>query len=361
MVLVSFLGDFDSNILPLFFHYSEEIRLHVLVTDKRHSEQQHAKRIQVGLQRFCTHLDIAVKLQSMGYDEDSAENIHMLFDRISNLLQPDEKLLLNSTDALASTQAIMQSKLFALQGELLAYDRFDNTCNILSADGTMQKKVISPMTINQHLMLKDLQFDQLVNETELLPRKDVVTKLMQNSRRYNAFKNAYVKNQPLDSYVDIIASLKGIDQYNGTYIQGALFEEYCYWLVQGLGFDDVQLGTVVFYEKENTTTYKNELDILCIKDNHLNIIECKFRNRVKGEELIFKYDSIIDLLDQDGKVMIVAIGGENNQGYKGIQFNQGTKDRAKSNNIYIFQDKVMDPQKFRYQVQSFFITSTKTK
>jgi len=285
----------------------------------------------------------------------------MLFDRISNLLQPNEKLLLNSTDALASTQAIVQPRLFALQGDLLAYDRFDNTCNILSADGSMQKEIVSPMTINQHLMLKDLQFEQHIDEAELLPRKDIVMRLMQDSGRYNAFKNAFLNNRSLENYRDIIDDLKQIDQYNRFYIQGTLFEEYCYWLTQGLGFDDVQLGTVVYYDKERTIDYKNELDILCIKDNHLNIIECKFRNHVrKGEDIVFKYDAIIDLLDEDGKVMIVAIGGKNDQGHKGIQFNNATKYRAKSNNIYIFQDEVMDPQKFRYRVQNFFITSTKT-
>ena len=163
MILVSFLGDFDSNILPLFFHYSEDIRVHILVTDKRRSEQKHAKKIQMGLKRFCEHLDINVKLLSMGYDEDNIENINTVFDRITNTLQENEKLLLNTTDALASTQAIIQLRLFEVNGSILAYDRFDNTCNILTKE-KMHKEIISPMTINQHLMLKDLQFYQPIDE-----------------------------------------------------------------------------------------------------------------------------------------------------------------------------------------------------
>jgi len=92
-----------------------------------------------------------------------------------------------------------------------------------------------------------------------------------------------------------------------------------------------------------------------MKDNHLNIIECKFRNNLDGEEVVYKYDSIIDLLDADGKVMIVLAGGEENKG----QFRTATKYRANTNNIEIYHQKVLDPQRFRYQVQKYFNTSIK--
>ena len=48
MTLASCVGDFDSNISPLFFHYSEDMGIYVLPADKTCSDQTHAQKIQAG-------------------------------------------------------------------------------------------------------------------------------------------------------------------------------------------------------------------------------------------------------------------------------------------------------------------------
>ena len=64
---------------------------------------------------------------------------------------------------------------------------------------------------------------------------------------------------------------------------------------------------------EFAPAFMNEFDILMIKDNHLHVIECKLRKAVPDEQYVYKLDSVIDYLDDDGKGMIVVIGGENHQ------------------------------------------------
>jgi len=356
MILASLLGDFDSNILPLFFHYSEDMRIHILLTDKTRSDQTHARKIQAGLQRFCEHHDIKIELLLMSYDEDDIESITLLFERIANLLETDERLLLNSSDALATTQAVLQPLLLRQGGKLLAYDRFENTCNIFDGK-TMRQELVSPMTIDEHLMLKDIEYT-FIDEASILERKETVFEIMREGERFNTFKTVFAQHKPLDGYSDILELLHGVNKDKDQfYITGTLFEEYCYWLIQGLGFDDIKLGTIVTHGHDPDRTFHNEFDLLCIKENHLNIIECKFRNYVDGEEIVYKYDSVIDLLDADGKVMIVAVGGEKSHSKQGRQFRNGTKYRANESNIGIYQEKVLDPVKFRYKVQEFFIRS----
>lgn len=353
MVLVSILGEFDSNVLPLFFHYSEELRLHILISDMSKTDKAHAQRVQRGLKRFCQYYELSQQLLYMDYDEDKQESIENLFFKIEQYHNSGERLALNYTDALASTQAIMQPLLAKLNGEVFAYDRFDNTCNIVK-NGKIYQEVISPMTIKEHLMLKNLEYE-ITSEKELAFRKEIVLTLMTDSEHYNNFKNSYVQKKPLYDFKNILALLKKIGKENDQfYITGALFEEYCYWLIQGLGFDDIQLGTIVHFGHKEDKTFKNEFDLLCIKDNHLNIIECKFRNFVNGEDIVYKYDSVIDLLDADGKVMIVAVGGDETHQKFGRQFRDATKYRANENNIEIYQAKVLDPQKFRDHIQKYF-------
>ncbi len=97
------------------------------------------------------------------------------------------------------------------------------------------------------------------------------------------------------------------------FIQGTIFEEYIYWLiVDNFNFDHVMFNVKV----EFAPALQNEFDILMMKDNHLHVIECKLRKSVQGEDFVYKLDSVIDYLDDDGKGMILVIGDENKKSYK---------------------------------------------
>lgn len=361
MILVSLTGDFDSNVLPLFFHHSEELRIHILLGDRKREERERTANIEAGAKRFCGHYGIDLLHLQMHFDEDDKESIEETFARIEKLLQPGERLLLNGSDVLASTVAVLQPLLFAKNGSLVAYDRHENSCNVLTKE-RMYSEAVSPMTISEHLMLKNIAFEQTVDPQALLQRKESVLQLMQDTEHFNAFKTAFVQNRPTDAYAEIIKILRtiGKDEDKG-YIQRALFEEYCYWLVHDLGFDDVQLGTLVTYNAQSEQPFQNELDLLCIKENHLHIIECKFRNFVDGDAIVYKYDAVIDLLDSDGRVMIVAVGGRNVQSNgrsRRVQFKEATKYRAAENNIAIYQEEVMDPERFRETVKGFLLADS---
>lgn len=358
MILVSLIGDFDSNVLPIFFHYAEEIRIHILLHDKRRSDTAHARNIEAGMKRFCAHYRFEPLLLRMEYDEDDKTDIEDVFSRIEKFLRPSEALLFNGSDGLMSTTALIQPLLFACDGQLIAYDRHDNTCNILSKE-EMRKELISPMTVNEHLMLKNIDFEFTAPEGDLAVRKESVLTIMRDMQRYNRFKLAHAQKRPTEHYGDIIGELRNINRHEDSfYIQGGLFEEYCYHLVSDLGFDDVKLGTLVTYNPQSPKAFKNELDLLCIKENHLHIIECKFRTFVNGEGIVYKYDAVMDLLDSDGKVMIVAVGGRNEQPEKNrVQFRDATKYRAQQNNIAVYQEEVMDAERFRREVQRFLLSS----
>jgi len=144
-----------------------------------------------------------------------------------------------------------------------------------------------------------------------------------------------------------------------NYAYGIIFEEYCYWLVKDLNFDDVQLGVKITHNPQTDEDFENELDVLVIKDNHLHVIECKLRNFIDGEHFIYKYDSVGKLLDADGRRMIVSIGGNNikisKSGKRIFQFNNSNIQRASQMDILVYQEEKMNPNRFIKEVKQFLL------
>lgn len=357
MVLISILGDFDSNILPIFFQYAQEIDTHILITDKRTEDIDHADQVQRGLKRFCLEYDFDVALLQMQFDEDQLESINKIFERIDKLTH-NKQLLFNMSDGMASTLALMQDKIFERDGSVLAYDRFDNSCNIVSKEG-MKKEIIAGMTIREHLLLKDIDYEEPDYEA-IHARADVVKKLMQMSDSFIPFRKESKLQEYVGEYAEIETLLRQIDKREDQFfIDGAIFEEYIYNLVSDVGFDDVALSTKVrYYPVDDTRGFNNELDILAIKDNHLHIIECKFSTFLsKVEEFVYKYDSIINLLDSDGKTMLLIVGGDDfryKSGKKQHLIPGGAKRRSQHTGINIYHAKKLDENAFLQEVKSFF-------
>ncbi|OQX59395.1 MAG: hypothetical protein B5M52_03435, partial [Helicobacteraceae bacterium 4484_230] len=66
-----------------------------------------------------------------------------------------------------------------------------------------------------------------------------------------------------------------------------------------------------------------------------------------------------DLLDEDGKVVIAAVGGDNitrkKSGKKRVQFYDSTKRRAIDNDILVYQERRFDSKRFQKEVRRFLI------
>jgi hypothetical protein len=355
------VGDFDSNILPLFFHYVEEIRIHILLFDKRYADSEYAKQLSKGLEIFCEYYDYDPLLLQMSFDEDSIESIKEIYQRVHVKILKDENVYLNASDGLASTLAIMGPLLKDDGATLLAYDRFENTCNILK-NGKMFQERVSPMTISEHFMLKNIAYELVEEDDAMRKRKASVFKLLKRTDLYMEYKKVM---KSITSRHPLYWMKLEIDTFRSDIVKGyeygAIFEEYCYWLVKDLGFDDVQLGVKITHNPHTNYEFENELDILVIKENHLHIIECKLRYFVDGEHFIYKYDSVGKLLDADGRRMIVSVGGDNvkvsRSGKKNVQFNRSNYKRARESNILIYQEKVMDSEHFKSEVKRFLLSS----
>lgn len=364
MTLISIVGDFHSSILPITYEFKEEIDRHVIVYDNASREIAEIKRLIAGQQAYLNSFPsdsrVHYDIHTMQIDEDSYESIHQCFERILVMEENAEALYLNTTDGLSSIAVVLSSELLAAGGKVISYDRYDNTYNLHTRESMYKHPIRHNMDIWSHLTLKGYTIKRNTAKESLEARKDAVLKLTENLPAFKRFANSFQGKHSSDEvfgndqYKRLLKSIGMLE--NTFYIQGSVFEEYIYHLVcEHFDFDDVWQGTTVVF----TEQVENEFDILMIKDNHLHTIECKFKKDLDGKPMIYKMELLIDYLDDDGKAMILNIGGNNEnadrRNYPDVKFDKGDRARARYGDIKIHQEKEFNEKKFLKDVKNWFL------
>jgi hypothetical protein len=361
MTLVSIIGDFHSSILPLSYAFRKEMKRHIIVYDDSHIDTQESRRVLRGQKAFLEEIAKSGEdyvLIPMQIDEDSYESIIACCERILSYIENPDKIYLNATDGLSSIAIVLSYRLMKAGARVIAYDRYANTYNLHTSESMERKIIPENMDIKSHLLLKGYKIISYTSEKELMQRKGIVYALAEDLSRYKKFAGLLQHNrvENIQGFEDFKMLLQKIGKlHDKAFIQGTLFEEYIYHLLRDhFSFDDICTGVKV----EFAQNVENEFDILMIKDNHLHTIECKLVSALNGEHFVYKTELIMDYLDDDGKAMILSIGGENVRitanGRKKVQFSAGDLARAKYGNIKIHQKKVFDKTAFLEDVSKWF-------
>ena len=312
MILISILGDFHSSIFPLYYEFKDKITKHIVVHDAAFRERNSYKKILKSFKKFNKKNSLNIQTEEFSIDEDSLKSIQELIKLIENFGVKFEDIYINATDGLSNIGVVLGSKLLKKGVNILSYDMYENSYNLTTKDNMKNIKLQSKMSIKNHFYLKGIKIETLEDisfahryKSEIIElfekhgseldymKKDVV----QQSRRYaQNYKNAkrLIDTMGLDFLKD------------SKQITGGLFEFYVYLIIKDLGFDDILVGVKVSQKISDGIKVENEFDILLMKDNHLHMIECKFTKHPKISELVYKYSTLINLIDDDGRVMILT-------------------------------------------------------
>ena len=357
MILVSILGDFHSSIIPISYAFREKISKHIIVYDDARGDVEEAKRILRGQKAFLQTGAADYEVVEERIDEDSFASLMRCVAHIKQHADSYGDIHLNTTDGLTSVSLVLSSHLLEAGAKAIAYDRYANTYNLHTAQSMQKHAIEDSMDIRTHLMLKGYTLLDAADEDVLAGRKAHVLSLAEDLDRYKAFAFLLQKRRydEIAGYSDYKTHLEAIGNTSQSFIQGTVFEEYIYHLVtENFDFDDVMCNVKVAYDE----VVENEFDILMIKENHLHTIECKLVAGLKGESIVYKTETIIDHLDDDGRAMILSIGAENvrytKSGKKRMQFTKGDHARAKYAGIAVHQAKSFDEEAFLDDVASWF-------
>ncbi|WP_456479563.1 Card1-like endonuclease domain-containing protein [Nautilia sp.] len=310
MTLVSVIGDFFSSVAPVFYDFFDDISTHIIISDDSKRDSRYARKFKEGVKNFCMEKNKNITQHFVRIDEDSGSAI----DKACKYILENSKgdVYVNISDGLATLNTIMTQKLLNKGVTFISYDIFDNEYHIIGRNGIIKRKKAKPMSIREHFLLKNSEI--LSYETTDFAEKNemLITELFEKYRyQFNVFKKKLTQNSVnIDDYPAIKQILMKLGfglskkelSLNKKTITGSLFEMYIYLIVKKLEFDDILMGAVIEdYE------IKNEFDLLVIKNNHLSIIECKFKNFLKdAETLLFKYAFLRKVLDYDSKSLIIS-------------------------------------------------------
>ncbi|MDY0123759.1 DUF1887 family CARF protein [Sulfurimonas sp.] len=346
MTLVSIIGDFHSSILPIFHHFKDELENHVVVYDDFRHDVLQAKKIMRGTKHFIEEKNLPITTYTKQIDEDSYDAIKGLAEYILTFAKENKKILINITDGLAGVAYGLAKELKDKDVSFLSYDRFDNTYTLLN-DTSMSKPIaVSSMNITDHLTMKNILIESMQDTKNALEYKDEISSLFDE---YNGMHARYIKEQSVPAFVR-------------TTPKGFLFELYIYNLLSGLSFDDIALGVKVKDYYVDDDYFTNEFDILIMKNNHLHMIECKFRDdfdQRKTANFIYKLDSIRNTLDDDALMLFLtddevydpeadAIKEDRNAPYK----------RANARRIFLRGSPIGRTGRFIRDVDSIFSLNT---
>ncbi len=360
MVLVSILGDFHSSILPIFFEFKDKIKKHIIIYDDNRYEEKQLNKILKGQEVFLENNEnIDFEIKTIKIDEDNYDSILDAYDLIVKSDSNMQNIYLNTTDGLSSISIVLSSNLLQNAGNVLSYDKYANTYNIHTLNSIVKSTMQNNLDIKTHLKLIGYDIKIFTNRFELENRKSTILELTKDLAKYKFFVNLLQKTkaEDIDGFEKFKTLLSNIDKLDDRiFMQGTVFEEYIYHLLRdNLELDDIMTGVKI----EFNTNFTNELDILMMKDNHLHTIECKFVNSLNGEHYVYKTNSIMDYLDNDGKAMILSIGADNVNKNNKAQFTKGARSRAENGNIKIHQSKIFNEDNFLSDVREWFNISNK--
>jgi len=286
MVFVSIVGDFHSSILPLFYHFRNDITTHILVYDSFKHDALQAKKLQNGIKKFVKKYNLTIELFTKEIDEDSYGALTHLSNFIQTFMTQEKQLLINISDGLANISYGLIKHLEPQGAKFLTYDRFDNTYTSIFDSKMTHPLEVESMNIEDHFLLKNI---------DILSMQD-----KQQAHKHEEEINAFFEKQ---------CPKEQCSEFVKNHARGILYEMYIYNLLKKLSYDDIAMGVKIKDIYTPEIYFTNEFDVLVMKENHLHIIECKFRNDLEGEGIssfIYKLDSLGGFIDEDGAMVLIT-------------------------------------------------------
>ena len=289
MTLVSIVGDFYSNVLPIFYHFKDEISNHIIIYDDYKQDTLHAKKIIQGTKDFIEKYNLPIVTHTKQIDEDSYVRLESVSEYILEFQARGEAVLVNITDGLAAVTFTLINRLEPYGIKFLSYDRFDNTYTALHPQGMTAPLKVTSISIEDHFLLKNIELKTRTSE-----------------------ENAHIHEKDLKLFFEQCNSDKEFFEHKNSFITqtpvGLLYELYVFNLVKQLSYDDIAIGVKV-QDNYDGDAFENEFDILVMKNNHLHMIECKARDDYEQSSVssfIYKLDSVRSTLDDDANMIFLT-------------------------------------------------------
>ena len=369
MTLVTIVHRDKTVLIPLIFNFKTQIKKHILIYDNAKSDIKYANELKSGIQKLWEKYSLdSVPIEMISIDEDSRNDLSRVIEKLST----EDRLYLNGAEADISVLILLSNHILSIGGVVLAYDKDDNSYNLITKDGFENLSIKESMSIEDFLILMS---EELIEETpkrSIWEKKDALMTIFEDAKQMFKVRK-YLIDGKLDevkkSYPDIYKALSSLEyahtiesikQNSSLGGFGLFFEQFVFLHMSRFDFDDIKCGVKILFEKDSTNSSNpaivaNEFDILTIKDNRIGIVECKIGNRVDTVNTIYKNDAIMDYFGDNSKSMIVNIQPNTPSLVNGkLNFSDSVILRANTKRIDIFNAFDLGKRKFTNALKQTF-------
>jgi hypothetical protein len=359
MTLVTIISKNLAHLIPIIFEFKDKIKQHILIYDI--DEKNNFKQLKEGITNLNKKYNLNSKIFGLQIDEDSNNDFKQTFAKIKQIDFQD--IYLNTTDADTTMVVLFSSFILKQKGKIISYDTFDNSYNLIAQKQFENQTIQNNMKIDDFFTLLNYSYDIDKNIDKLLENKPNVDKLFGNFERFFKLREAILKKEiekissKEKQLLKNLGVLKNNQIQNVNKISGVLFEEFIFWKLFVLDIDDIHCGVKLFTHN-NDVTISNEFDVLMIKNNHIYTVECKLGNNLKGDNVVYKSDSLLELFGDDAKNLIINITTKEVREVNECMdisdiFTIGANLRANQNNISIYHKSSFKNKSFYKRLKKF--------
>lgn len=375
MELLTIVHDRKIEYIPIIHEFAGKITQHILFFDHSKKECAYAAELKRSIERFNAKYNFNTEIKMMQIDEDSKQDMQ----EIAKVFEGNsENIYLNGAGADTALFTVLSSIILKNNGKVIAYDKEDNSYNLISKHGFVNKEIKSNMNLDDFLILMG---DRLIKESSkeaIYKNKESLETLFSDTKRM--FKVRYLlKNRKTKElkkqYPQMIKALEALGIVNGNGILkgqegfvrfGFLFEEFIYLQLKDFAFDDIKVGAIIEFDKEQVKQCNieitNEFDVLIIHNNKVGFIECKIGESFETIGVVYKSDSVMEYFGENSSSLIVNIERDKTPHFKNSKRNFGESVllRAKTKNVSVYNAFDFSKPAFRSKVsQAFEVEMTK--
>ena len=370
MTLITIINKNLYELVPIIFEFKEKITKHLLIYDSDNKDKIVAKQLKKSIIKINNFYQLSQKVELIEIDEDSKADMLFVQNRLKN--EHLDTLYLNATNSDISLVVVLSGFILNNHGKVIAYDKYDNTYNIIDTTSFYNHTIKNVMKIEDFLILLNYELISETRQENILLQKESLIYLFHDfNKLFKIRKLLSIKKVTIlkEEFPDYLSHLKRLDILDENSILipisyfGVLFEQFIFLHLIRYDFDDMKIGAEIAFKtvvkNDAKSNVLNEFDVLAIKDNHIYTIECKLGNNIDSQNIIYKSDSLLGYFGDDSKNLIINIHKDkpkfnsshstNNKVFKDLAL-----FRANSNNIEVYNEFQFKKKQFSNQITQFF-------
>ncbi|CAA6815727.1 MAG: Unknown protein [uncultured Sulfurovum sp.] len=362
------------ELIPIIYEFMGKVTRHILFYDQASEEKFYAFELKKSIEMLSTKHGFFPKIEMIEIDEDSKKDM----ERIAKAFEGDrEALYLNGAGADTALFTVLSSIVLRNHGKVIAYDKEDNSYNLVTQQGFTNEKINKNMNLTDFLILMGDALLESLSTEKIVADREALLELFSDAKRMFKIRFMLKKRETKalrKNYPKVMEALRKLEIVNQDYVMngqegfvrfGFLFESFVYLQVKKFDFDDIKVGAKIRFDEHQVNTKNiqvvNEFDILTIKNNKIGFIECKIGDSHDPLGTIYKSDSIMDYFGETASSLILNVERDKTPHLKQSKRNFGASliYRAKTKKVAIYNSFDFSRNAFRSKIEQAFSVALK--